>query len=185
MVGMMRSFSAGIPWRSFTASMLLLDSHDTARFRNVVGRDRARHIAGATILFTYPGVPSVFAGDEIGMEGEWGEDSRRTIDWEHSKKWDNELFAEFKKLISLRKKSHAISNGGLRWIDISPNSIAFLRESEKESVLVFAARSAGRYNINLKPYGYSVKETLYGPEVKSSQIAISSKGAVSGVWRLK
>ncbi|MDP1712618.1 MAG: glycoside hydrolase family 13 protein [Candidatus Nanopelagicaceae bacterium] len=185
MVGMMRSFAAGIPWRSLTASMLLLDSHDTARFRNVVGRDRARHIAGATILFTYPGVPSIFAGDEIGVEGEWGEDSRRTIDWEHSKKWDNELFAEFKKLIALRKKSHAISNGGLRWIDISPNSIAYLRESEKESVLVFVARSAGRYNINLKPYGYYIKETLYGPEVKSSQITISSKGAISGVWRLK
>jgi alpha-glucosidase len=185
MVGMMRSFAAGIPWRSFTASMLLLDSHDTARFRNVVGRERARHIAGATILFTYPGVPSIFAGDEIGVEGEWGEDARRTIDWEHPKKWDNELFTEFKKLIALRKKSHAISNGGLRWIDVSANSIAFLRESEKESVLVFVARSAGRYNINLKPYGYSIRETLYGPTAKASQFTITSKGAISGIWRLK
>ncbi|HUW87117.1 MAG TPA: glycoside hydrolase family 13 protein [Candidatus Paceibacterota bacterium] len=185
MVAMMRSFAAGIPWRSFTASMLLLDSHDTARFRNVVGRDRARHIAGATILFTYPGVPSIFAGDEIGVEGEWGEDARRTIDWEHPEKWDNELFVEFKKLIAIRKKSHALSNGGLRWIDISANSIAYLRESEKESVLVFVARSAGRYSINLKPYGYSIGETLYGPEAKSGQITISSKGAVSGIWRLK
>ena len=72
MVEMMRSFAAGIPWRSLTASMLLLDSHDTARFRTVTGRDRARHIAGATMLLSYPGVPSIFAGDEIGLEGEWG-----------------------------------------------------------------------------------------------------------------
>lgn len=184
-VAMMRSFSAGIPWRSFVASMLLLDSHDTARFRTVVGRDRARHIVGASILLSYPGVPSIFAGDEIGLEGEWGEDARRTIDWDHPKKWDQELFQEFKKLISIRRNSDALSCGGLRWIDIGANSMAYLRESEKESILVFAARSAGRYQINLKPYGYSVKDTLYGPTAKSSLIAIAAKGAVSGIWRLK
>lgn len=185
MVEMMRSFAAGIPWRSLTASMLLLDSHDTARFRTVTGRDRARHIAGATMLLSYPGVPSIFAGDEIGLEGEWGEDSRRTIDWEHPKKWDQELFAEFKKLIAVRKESDALCNGGIRWVDVKPNSIAYLRESKKESVLVFVARSAGRYQINLKPYGYTVKKTLYGPAAKSQLISIVSAGAVSGIWRVQ
>lgn len=185
MVEMMRSFSAGIPWRSLTASMLLLDSHDTARFRTVVSRDRARHIAGVTMLLTYPGVPSIFAGDEIGLEGEWGEDSRRTIDWEHPKKWDQDLLAEFRKLIAVRKNSDALCNGGLRWIDVKPNSVAYLRESKSESILVFVARSAGRYQINLKPYGYTVKETLYGPVAKSSLITISVKGAISGIWSLK
>ena len=185
MVEMMRSFAAGIPWRSLTASMLLLDSHDTARFRSVTGGDRSRHIAGATMLLTYPGVPSIFAGDEIGLEGEWGEDSRRTIDWDHPKKWDQELFSEFKKLIAVRKNSDALTTGGLRWVDVKPNSIAYLRESEKESVLVFVARSAGSYKINLKPYGYTVKKTLYGPEANSQQISITTRGAVSGIWRVK
>jgi alpha-glucosidase len=185
MVEMMRSFSAGIPWRSLTASMLLLDSHDTARFRTVVGRDNARHIVGATMLLTYPGVPSIFAGDEIGLEGEWGEDSRRTIDWEHTKKWDQDLLAEFRKLIAVRKNSDALCNGGFRWIDVRPNSVAYLRETEKESVLVFLARSAGRYQINLKPYGYTVKETLYGEVAKSDMVTISTEGAVSGIWSLR
>ncbi len=185
MVEMMRSFSAGIPWRSFVASMLLLDSHDTARFRTVVGRDLSRHLSGATLLLTYPGVPSIFAGDEIGLEGEWGEDARRTIDWENPKKWNNQLFEEFRKLILIRKSSDALCNGGIRWIQVGPNAVAFLRESAKESVLVFAARSAGNYQINLKPYGYTVQENLYGPLAKSGLINISSKGAKSGIWRLK
>jgi alpha-glucosidase len=185
MVAMMRSFTAGIPWRSLTASMLLLDSHDTARFRTVVGRDRARHIAGVTMLMTYPGVPSIFAGDEIGLEGEWGEDSRRTIDWDHPKKWDHILMAEFRKLINVRKNSEALCNGGLRWIDADSDSVAYLRETEKESVLVFVARRAGRYRINLKPYGYTVKETLYGPDAKSNLITISTQGAASGIWSLQ
>ncbi|HEX7404973.1 MAG TPA: glycoside hydrolase family 13 protein [Candidatus Nanopelagicaceae bacterium] len=185
MVEMMRSFSAGIPWRSLTASMLLLDSHDTARFKTVVGRDKARHIAGAAMLLTYPGVPSIFAGDEIGLEGEWGEDSRRTIDWENTKTWDQDLLAEFRKLIAVRKNSDALCNGGLRWIDVKSNSVAYLRETEKESVLVFLARRAGRYQINLKPYGYTVKETLYGPTAKSGLITLSTKNAISGIWSLK
>ncbi|MDP1719896.1 MAG: glycoside hydrolase family 13 protein [Candidatus Nanopelagicaceae bacterium] len=185
MVEMMRSFSAGIPWRSFAASMLMLDSHDTARFRTVVGRDKARHMAGITMLLTYPGVPSIFAGDEIGLEGEWGEDSRRTIDWQHPDKWDQDLFAEFRKLIAIRKTSDGLSHGGLRWIDVQQNAVAYLRESETESVLVFIARSTGRYQINLKPFGYTVQETLYGPAAKGSAFTISSKGAVSGIWLVK
>jgi len=185
MVAMMRSFAAGIPWRSLTASMLLLDSHDTARFRTVVGGDVGRHIAGAGMLLTYPGVPSIFAGDEIGLEGEWGEDSRRTIDWKHPQKWDQELLTEFKKLIAVRKASDALCNGGLRWIAVKPNSIAYLRESAGESVLVFVARSAGRHQIDLKPYGYTVRETLYGPVAKSNVLKFTSKGAICGIWSLE
>ena len=66
-VAMMRAFAAGIPWRSLVASMVLLDSHDTARFRTVVGNDEKAHLAAATLLLTYPGVPSIFAGDELGL----------------------------------------------------------------------------------------------------------------------
>lgn len=185
MVAMMRSFSAGIPWRSFVSSMLLLDSHDTARFRTVTARDKGRHLAGVTMLLTYPGVPSIFAGDELGLEGQWGEGSRRTINWDQPEKWDQDLFTEFKKLIQVRKDSDALCNGGIRWIDVNADSIAYLRESEKESVLVFVARSAGEYKINLKLYGYSIKETLYGPEAKSQLVSIKSQGAISGIWRIK
>ncbi|MCX6428029.1 MAG: glycoside hydrolase family 13 protein [Actinobacteria bacterium] len=184
-VTMLRSFSAGIPWRSFTASMLLLDSHDTARFRNVVGKDRERHLAGATALLTYPGVPSIFAGDEIGLEGEWGEDARRTINWEERKGWDQILFAGFKELIALRKKSHALTHGGLRWVKVTADSICYLRESKKESVVVYISRKGGKHSVDLKPYGYSVAATLYGAQAKGAVISFSSKGATSGIWRVK
>jgi alpha-glucosidase len=183
-VNAMRTFAAGIPWRSLTASMVLLDSHDTARFKTVVGNDRNRHLAGVTALLTYPGVPSIFAGDEIGLEGEWGEDARRTINWEDQSKWDTELFDQFKKLVAIRKSHDALINGGLRWIYISENAFAYLRESKKESILVFIARSGGSHTLDLSPLGYRVQETLYGNEVKGQKIKISSKSATSGVWKV-
>ena len=82
LVESMGQFSAAIPWRSLVASMVLLDSHDTARMRTVVLGDRAVHLSAMALMLTYPGVPSIFAGDEIGLEGAWGEDGRRTINWE-------------------------------------------------------------------------------------------------------
>jgi alpha-glucosidase len=178
----MRAFAAGIPWRSLTASMVLLGSHDTARFKTVVGGDRDRHLAGLTALLTYPGVPSIFAGDELGLEGEWGEDARRTIDWQNTDKWDHELLAEFKTLISIRKSHDALINGGIRWIYAADNAFAYLRESKKESILIFISRSAGSHTLDLAPLGYRVKETLYGKLAKGNKIKITSKSATSGVW---
>lgn len=184
-VHVMRAFAAGIPWRSLVASMVLLDSHDTARFKTVVGGDRSRHLAGVATLLTYPGVPSIFAGDEIGLEGEWGEDARRTIDWENPEKWDGELFSEFKKLVEIRKSHDALINGGLRWVYITDSAFAYLRESKRESILVFISRSAGSHTLNLEPLGYKVKETLYGKPAKGNKLKINSQKANCGIWLLK
>lgn len=181
----MRAFAAGIPWRSFVSSMVLLDSHDTARFRTVVSNSRKKHLAAVTVLMTYPGVPSIFAGDELGLEGEWGEDARRTINWEKPESWDHELLAEFKKLIAIRRKHHALINGGIRWIAAEKDYIAYLRESKSESLLVISARSAAKISIDLGAYGYSIAQNLYGPSGKGSSLTLNSRDAISGIWKLK
>ncbi len=184
-VSVMRAFAAGIPWRSLVASMVLLDSHDTARFKTVVGGDRNRHLSGLTALFTYPGVPSIFAGDELGLEGSWGEDSRRTIDWDNPDSWDVTLLAEVKKLIRIRRERDALINGGIRWIYSDDDAIGYLRESKKEKIFVFISRKGITETIDLSVYGYAIKETLYGPTQSGEKIRIRSKTAVSGVWLLK
>lgn len=181
----MQEFNASIPWRSLTASMLILDSHDTARFRTVVLGDRNAHLAAMTMLLTYPGVPSIFAGDEIGLEGSWGEDSRRTINWDDRSGWDVDFYASVKKLIKLRKESPALINGGLRWVAVEKDYLAYLRESKDQSVLIFIARSAVKAEIDLSKYGYSVAETLYGETADGGKITIDSKSATEGIWLLK
>jgi len=181
----MQEFNASIPWRSLTASMLILDSHDTARFRTVVLGDRNAHIAAMTMLLTYPGVPSIFAGDEIGLEGSWGEDSRRTINWDDRSGWDVDFYNSTKALIKLRKDSDALINGGLRWVAVEKDYLAYFRESKNESVLIFISRSAVKAEIDLSKYGYLVSETLYGEPASGDKITIDSKSATEGIWLLK
>ena len=185
LVASIQEFNSSIPWRSLTASMMLLDSHDTARFRTVVLGDIAAHKTAMTMMLSYPGVPSIFAGDEIGLEGSWGEDARRTINWEDRSGWDVDFFAEVKKLVKLRKTQDALINGGLRWVSVENDYIAYLRESKKQSILVLVSRGPINATIDLSSYGYRVNKTLYGQEVTGEIFSIKSDAAVQGVWELK
>ena len=185
LVNSMKQFNASVPWRSVTASMVLLDSHDTARFRTVVSGDVASHLSAMTMVLTYPGVPSIFAGDEIGLEGAWGEDGRRTINWNDQSSWDTAFLSEVKKLISIRKKHDAFINGGLRWVLVEDDCLAFLRESKKETILVFVSRKAIKTSIDLSKLGYVVKESLYGVSGEGTTITINANNSSQGVWVLE
>jgi len=138
-----------------------------------------------SMMLTYPGVPSIFAGDEIGLEGSWGEDARRTINWEDRSGWDREFLAEVKKLISLRKSHEALINGGLRWVAAENDYIAYLRESKNETIFVFISRGAISTTIDLGSYGYTVAKTLYGEQGSGKVLSINFKSTTSGIWLLK
>ncbi len=185
LVESIQEFNASIPWRSLTASMMLLDSHDTARFRTVVLGDVKAHASAMTMMLTYPGVPSIFAGDEIGLEGSWGEDARRTINWDDRSAWDYEFLTEVKTLVALRRSQDALINGGLRWVAAENDYLVYLRESKKQSILVLVSRGPMNATIDLSSYGYTVDKCLYGQEVSGEIFSIKSDSAAQGVWILK
>jgi len=184
LIAAMTNFNAGIPWRNLAASMLLLDSHDTARFRNVVGHDPLLHLAGMALLLTYPGVPSIFAGDEIGLEGAWGEDARRTIPWGDRDKWDLNFFEEVKCLVTIRRESEALAVGGLRFIHVTDDAIAFLRECRSETVLVVISRNATEINFSLARFGYVVEKVLHGSEQCGAEISRTDAAPAIGIYQL-
>jgi alpha-glucosidase len=152
--------------------------------RTVVNGDSNRHLTAMTLLMTYPGVPSIYAGDEIGIEGEWGEDGRRTMPWRKRESWDNDFLAQVTALIAIRKESDALSDGGLRWVAVQDDLILFLRESKKEKLLIFLSRCAVTTTIDLKPLGLQIKDTLFGIAAEGDEIVISSPSAAQAIWRV-
>jgi alpha-glucosidase len=183
-VDSIKNFNGSIPWRALLASMILLDSHDTARFRTIVSGDKAKHTAAMTMLMTYPGVPSVFMGDELGLEGKSGEDARATINWEDRSKWDLQFFTEVKKLAKLRRTEDAFINGGLRWVAAEDNYLAYLRESKKSKVLVVIAAKPCTVDIDLSKLGYKISKTLYGQKATGTKVKFKTNSATQGVWKL-
>jgi alpha-glucosidase len=135
-----RSFVAAVPWRSTATSWSLLGSHDSARVRSVVGDTGLGEVA-AGLLFTMPGVPMVFAGDEIGLEGVASDDARRPFPWHHFEHWDHATLGHYRALGALRRSRDALRRGGLRWAHAEGDALVYLRESGRERLLVLAARA--------------------------------------------
>ncbi|HEU5363746.1 MAG TPA: alpha-amylase family glycosyl hydrolase [Gaiellaceae bacterium] len=136
MVEVMRRFRAGVPWDCVLNSWALLDSHDSPRFRTVCG-SRERQLAGVGMQFTTPGVPKVFMGDEFGLQGRWGEDARRPMPWRSP---PDDLTREYHALASLRRSSDALARGGIRYVHVSDDTVAYLRETRDERLLCCASR---------------------------------------------
>ncbi len=134
-------FGTAMSWRARAASSTQLDSHDTARFRTVVGGDRDLHLVGLALLATLPGVPTIFAGDEIGLEGVNGEHSRTPFPWHRPEMWDEQTLDAYRRWFGLRTEHVALRRGGLRWAHIQDDSLTFVREHPSGSVLVHVARA--------------------------------------------
>lgn len=141
MVVSMREFSAAVPWSVSSRQWNLLGSHDTPRIRTLLGGDRALLEVAVGLLVTLPGTPMVFAGDEVGAEGSNGEHARTTMPWDDAARWDAGTFELYRELLALRRGSEALRRGGLRWFDVGPDAVAFVRETPSETVLVLAARA--------------------------------------------
>jgi alpha-glucosidase len=133
--GAMRTFTAAFGWRAVNASWNILSSHDSPRVRTVTG-SADRHHAAVVLQFCLPGVPMIFAGDELGFEGTDGEDSRRTMPWATRAEWDTTTMEVYRHLSEVRREHVALRRGGLRWLRIEDDEVLFLREHPEGDVLV-------------------------------------------------
>jgi alpha-glucosidase len=185
-VATMRAFAAGVPWQFTLNSWLLLDSHDSPRFRTLAG-SRASQLVGVGLQMTMPGVPMVFAGDELGLEGEWGEDGRRTMPWDRTDEWDRTLLEEYRRLIALRRSSGALARGGLRFAYVDDDVIAYLRETADERLFCLASRADhDPVRIPLAALEANALETLYGADadIDAGDAVLRAGGPLFHVWRL-
>lgn len=141
------------PRQSLDTTMNLIDSHDTARALSVLsgidmsGTDKAyrrdfrmsgdiyelarkRLILASAIQFMLPGIPSIFYGDERGMQGYEDPLCRRTVDWNNC---DEEIFAHYKKLGSIRKKYNAQMRGDT-YFERADGLLVLCRKSGKKII---------------------------------------------------
>lgn len=173
-VATMRAFRAGVPWNFALQSWTILDSHDSPRFRTMAGSED-RQLVGVGLQMTTPGVPMLFAGDELGLEGEWGEDARRTMPWDEPLP---QLFEQYRRLIALRRSSDALARGSLRYACVDADVIAYVRETRDERLLCLASR-APHEPVRLP---LTAEETLYGDDPEDG--AFPADGPSFHVWRL-
>ena len=187
MVETLDAFRAAIPWVIARQQYNLVGSHDTTRIRTAVGGDPGRLRAAFGMLLTYVGVPSIYYGDEVGLEGRGDILARRTMPWNASA-WDIGLFDDVRTLIAARRTSPALREGGFQVLEIGANSLAFLRDADEEVAIVVLNRgpddraaSALPVSRGAIPDGTRFKELLSGASATAADGALSLPAMPTGV----
>ena len=149
--GAMETLRENYPHDAFYSAMNFLGTHDTPRILTMLGADqvpqskderaafrlspeqRKKGLAlvrlAALILFTFPGSPTVYYGDEAGMEGCEDPFNRGAYPWGHE---DRDLKARFSLLGQLRKQRQSLQSGSIQWLRASGSLLAFARELPQE-----------------------------------------------------
>ncbi len=135
-----RARRAAVPWAVVLRQYNALDSHDVERIRTVVGGRDALHRLAATVQFTYPGLPAVYYGDEIGMEDVPGLAQRGCMIWDEAR-WNQPLLAHYQRLAELRRRAPALREGGFELLAAEEDTLAYQREGAEGRVLVVAHRA--------------------------------------------
>ena len=135
----MDNYRAGLSHQQQLRMFNQLDSHDTARFKSLLGKDVARLPLAVVWLFSWPGVPCIYYGDEVGVDGNNDPFCRKPFPWDPALQ-DTQLLALYQRMAKLRKAHQALRYGGCQVIYAEDNVVVFVRVYKQQRVLVVINR---------------------------------------------
>lgn len=153
----MMSLYENYPRENFYGAMNLIGTHDSERAIYAVGRvpnpdhmsDEERRRFRMTpeskleaverlkmlslIQMTFPGVPSIYYGDEVGLEGYTDPYNRRTYPWGSE---DRQLLAWYKKIIGIRNSYPVFKWGEFKSLPLGENVYGYMREKTSLGIVI-------------------------------------------------
>lgn len=150
--------------------MNLIGSHDTRRIYSILKEkensiDLLKIISG--LQFTFYGLPSIFYGDEIALEEDAPDFSRKCYPWGN----ENDLVLNWYKTLAKIRKHKVFRDGKMEVIKAKSREIVFKRINDNETILVIS-------NLDEDDYRYNdgcVYKSLINNEVKENVIVSPNK----------
>lgn len=184
------------PRENFMSNMNLIGSHDRKRALTVLGSNpedlmdldelsRENYSLDETHLYmgkeklkllslvqmTFPGVPVIYYGDEVGTEGLEDPYNRSTLNWDNI---DEELLDWYKNLTAIRNNSDILKKGDFSPIFTDDDVFAFKRSYDGDEILVAVNRNPYKeYTLDIgnEPEMIS-KDLLTGKEFDSNKVLL-------------
>ena len=153
------------PPQVVACNMNLLGTHDTARILTALVDDfdgpreekakrrlsrnqwdvaHDRLLMASFLQYTLPGMPSLYYGDEAGMEGYKDPFNRRPYPWGRE---DEEFLAHFRRLGQLRKNEEALRLGDIRFFQAGDKHLGFTRSYNGRTLKIYCNRSGDHWDI--------------------------------------
>jgi len=186
----LRARRSAIPWAVALRQYNALGSHDIPRIRTALSGRDALHRLAAAVQFTYPGLPAVYYGDEIGMEDVPGLSERGCMIWDEAR-WDASLLAYHEDLVRLRRGTPALLSGGFQVLAVERDTLSYQREGALDRVVVVAHRGteprpAGPLPVACGglPEGLELVERFSGrtARVKDGVLELPPQSQGAGIW---
>lgn len=181
--------------------MNFLSTHDTERALTRLGGeevgwhdkdwqcertlDPAQYLYGISLLkcamvlqFFLPGIPSIYYGDEAGMEGYRDPFNRRCYPWGR----ENLDLIEFTKQLSVvRKGTRAFKQGEMKFIEIDDKVCVFARYDRisREAAIIYLNKSTKGHTFEIKNdlteifFDFTPAFDRYGRGIKDGKITVS------------
>lgn len=151
------------PPQVFTRLMNLVSSHDQPRILHELGYTaygrpgydafRKRVMGVMAFQFAYPGAPTIYYGDEIGLTGGHDPGCRGPYPWKEDgggSYGDVSLLPFVQKLGALRRESGLLAKGAVRMLPGSANVLAFERSLGTARLLALFSNSPERQGVRLE-----------------------------------
>jgi len=159
------SIAENYPPQVVACNMNLLGTHDTPRILTTLVDDfdgsreekakrrlsrnqqevaHERLLMASFLQYMLPGCPSLYYGDEAGMEGYKDPFNRRPYPWGLE---DPELLEHYKRLGSLRKQLDILRLGNIQFFQAGDKHLGFTRSYNDRTVKIYANRSGDSWEI--------------------------------------
>ena len=172
-----------------------IGTHDTARILTVLGqtddyigdrnwqagrllsheeyhRGLARLRVAAVLQYTLPGVPSLYYGDEVGMQGYCDPFCRATYPWDYQ---NSDLLEFYRNLGNIRLNSSAFKTGEFIPYTMQNDAFAYIRRQDKTAAFIAVNRGEGEVNIILPPEFTNAKN-YFGVAPQGDTLTLSPYG---------
>ncbi len=147
-------------WEIQQTQLNLLSSHDIARALSVASGDIDSFLLATLLLMTFPGAPSIYYGDEVGLPGKLDPDCRRVFPKEEQ--WNQKVLMAHKSLIALRHAHPALRTGKYQTLAAEGECYVFSRILEKEMIVVALNTGESVVQVRLADISVDSGKVLYG-----------------------
>ncbi|MFH0882056.1 MAG: alpha-amylase family glycosyl hydrolase, partial [bacterium] len=127
--------------------MCFVENHDEQRSAKTFGWPEVKPYA--SLVFTLPGIPLIYTGQEIGETRKPSLFDPEPIAWDSAKAGVKPFYSE---LVRLRNENPALRNGDLRRVRVNtPDVLMFARENDRQHLLVAINFSGEEQTVTLPP----------------------------------
>jgi glycosidase len=185
-------------------NVIFLDNHDLSRFYSVVDTNMLKYKAALAWLFTCRGIPQIYYGDEIGMQGfttpndghvrldfpgGWASDGSDKFTEAGRTVNEQKIWIYISTLANFRKNSSAITMGKMMQFAPVKGEYVFFRYDSKQTIMTILNTAKENINISIKNYsertnGFSKMKNILTGETSSLE-DFSMSPMESGVWELE